>query len=281
VRAAAAVALRRLNWSAATDEEQALFDVATGNIRAAALKGEAALSSLLIELQHHFSCKRRAAAEALEMMNDYRRVKPLLRATSDEDPSVRVWAAHALSQENTHEVRATFGKLLRNPNAHVRLAAAQALANRADPGERSCFVELLRDTNFEVRLTAVQFLAKFPDPQNAQVLLSVLGDPDCDVRHATAKALGLLRSPYTIEALVVALGDEDRLVRQTAETSLEQIDPEWMNSSAAQRAIGKLEAAQERCPPWVRSSIGQVVSRLRAHSPMPNSITAGAVWVQT
>jgi len=280
VRASAATALRRLNWRAGTQEEQALFDVASGNTRAAALKGDAALSSLLIELQHHFSCKRRAAAEALETVSDPKRVRPLLRATNDDDPSVRVWAAHALSQENAHEVRASFGKLLRNPNAHVRLAAAQALASRGDPAERSCFVELLRDSNFEVRLTAVQFLAKFPDPQNTQALLSVLGDADCDVRHAAAKALGILRSPYAMESLVVALGDEDRLVRQAAEASLAQIDPDWLNSAAAQRAIGGLEAAQQKCPAWVRSTIGQVLARLRAQSPIPSTTATGQVWIR-
>src|SRR5262249_6654340 len=142
VRAGAAAALRRLHWHPATDEEQALFDVASGNTRAAALKGDAALSPLLIELQHRFSTKRRAAAEALEVVSDPRRIKPLLTATSDEDPNVRVWAALALKQECAHEVRAALGQLLRNSNPQVRLAAAQALAACEDPVERLRFFEL-------------------------------------------------------------------------------------------------------------------------------------------
>src|SRR5262249_46458825 len=94
VRACAAGGVKALAWTATTDEEQALFDVATGNARAAGLRGDAALKSLLLELQHRFGSQRRAAAEALAAVKDRKRIKPLLSATRDEDTSVRVWAAH-------------------------------------------------------------------------------------------------------------------------------------------------------------------------------------------
>ena len=277
VRACAASALRRLGWTPTNAQERSLFDVASGNVRAAGLRGDAALSALLLELQHRFSCQRRAAAEALESLSDPRRVKPLITATRDEDPTVLVWAAHALSQANTNEVRATLGKLFRNPDAKVRLAAAQALANQGDPADRSYFLELLRDTSFEVRLTAVQFLARFPDPQNAQALLSVLSDFDADVRHAAAKALGILGSPDAIEGLVAALGDEDKLVREAAEVSLNEIDPDWAHSATAQRAIGQLEASQRDCAPWVRAAIIQVLARLRTPIPQ-SSVPPAPLW---
>jgi HEAT repeat protein len=279
IRACAASALRRMGWTPANAQERASFEVARGNIRGAGLRGNAAVGALLLELQHRFSCQRRAAAEALESLTDPRRVKPLLSAMKDEDTSVLVWAAHALSQENSNEVRATLGKLFRNPDPRVRLAAAQALANQGDPADKSFFLELLRDTSFEVRLIAVQFLASFPDPQNTPALLSMLSDYDADVRHAAAKALGMLRSRDAIERLVVGLGDEDRLVRQAAEASLDQIDPDWAHSACAQRAISVLEATQHDCQPWVRAAINQVLARIRTPTPQ-SGVTSAPLWVR-
>ena len=95
-RASAGAALRSLGWVPATAEERALFEVAIGNARAAALGGEAAVDPLVSELRHDTSFARRSAAEALEGLHDTRRIKPLLSAANDSDPTVRVSAIHAL-----------------------------------------------------------------------------------------------------------------------------------------------------------------------------------------
>src|SRR5439155_11427394 len=100
MRAAAAGALRRLAWKPSTREEQALFEIALGNTRAAAFAGEAALQPLVTELKHDTSFQRRAAAEALANVNDPRRIQPLLAAARDPDATVRVSAIHALGKEN-------------------------------------------------------------------------------------------------------------------------------------------------------------------------------------
>src|SRR5258708_4267457 len=52
VRTSAAMALRNLSWRPPNGDEQALFEVALGNARAAALHGEAAIPPLVTELKH-------------------------------------------------------------------------------------------------------------------------------------------------------------------------------------------------------------------------------------
>ena len=81
-----------------------LFDVALGHTRAAAFAGQAAVKALVGELKHDTSFKRRAAAEALEDVDDPRATQPLLAALNDDDPTVRVSAIHALSKDASAEV---------------------------------------------------------------------------------------------------------------------------------------------------------------------------------
>ena len=81
-----------------------VFEVALGHARAAALAGQAAVKALVTELKHDTSFKRRAAAEALEDVDDPRTTQPLLAALKDEDPTVRVSAIHALSKDASAEV---------------------------------------------------------------------------------------------------------------------------------------------------------------------------------
>ena len=64
-RRAAAAALRSLGWKPSSNEEVALFEVALGHTRTAALAGQASINALVTELKHDTSFQRRAAAEAL------------------------------------------------------------------------------------------------------------------------------------------------------------------------------------------------------------------------
>jgi hypothetical protein len=58
--------------------------------------------------------------------------------------------------------------------------------------------------------------------------------------------------------------DEERTIRQAAELALAQIDPAWPQSEAAQRAGARLEASINNSPSWVRSTISQVLAKLRS-----------------
>ena len=263
-RAKAGAALRDLGWTPINTDDHALFEVAIGNARAAAFRGESAIDPLVSELRHDTSFARRSAAAALEGVQDPRRVQPLLVAIRDADPTVRVTAIHALASEDSKPVVDAVLKALRDSEACVRLAAAQVLAKRDTPDFVPAFFSLVADGNFEVRLACIQYLERFAHPQITEALAKFLSDRDSDVRLAAAKALGVSRDPSAVEALVIALVDEERAIRQSAESSLNSIDPNWPHSEAAQRAALRLEAWIGTCPAWVRSSISQVLAKLRS-----------------
>src|SRR6185369_4805696 len=84
VRSSAVIALRNLGWQPSTREEQALYDIATGNVLAAAGGNDIAADPEIKELKQDTTFIRRAVAEALECVDDPRRIKPLLRALGDK-----------------------------------------------------------------------------------------------------------------------------------------------------------------------------------------------------
>ena len=264
VRVRAGFALRNLGWQPSTSEEQARFDIALGNPRAALRAGEAAVPPLASELNHDTSFQRRATAEALEGVSDPRAVNALLVATGGSDPSVRISAIYALAKEPSDRVANVLLKTIRDANPQVRLAAAHALTKRADPAHAQHFFNLLQDAHFEVRLAAVKFFARLRDPKTADALVPLLQDADSDVREAAAQALGAVGNADAVEPLVLALVDEERSVRQAAENALNQIDLNWAASAPAQRAAARIESAQQHKCDWVRPVVLQILGRLRA-----------------
>jgi HEAT repeat protein len=267
VRANAAAALKNLGWKPSTQEEAAFFEVATGHTKTAAHAGEAAVVPLVTELGSDTGFLRRAAAEALEGVNDPRRIAPLLAAARDPDPTVRVSAIYALANENSGEVANMLTNSFRDRDPQVRLAAAEVLAKWDDPAYIPCFFDLLADSHFEVRLTAVKFLARRRDPQAAEVMLPLMQDADSDVRLTVAQALGAVGNPVAIEALVIGLTDEERAVREAAALALEQIDANWASSESAQRATEQLQTSLQDRRAWVRSAAMQVLARVRPADP--------------
>ena len=266
VRQGAALALERMGWRPSSEEEQASYEIALGNTRAASLKGQAAVNPLLSELGDKAESLRRAAAEALEGVDDPRRVKPLLQAAADPEPNVRVSAIHALAKAGGDQVTEVLLRGLRDPDCHVRLAAAVVLGRRDNPEFVPQLIPLLTDSYYEVRLTVVQFLGRVRQPESVPPLLPRLKDSDSDVRIAVAKALGEIGSPDAIEALVMALIDDEKTVRHFAGLSLNQIDANWTQSEAAKRACAALEKSMQDRPAWVRASVSDVINKLRQGS---------------
>jgi HEAT repeat protein len=143
------------------------------------------------------------------------------------------------------------------------------LGKRPEPELVPHFFGPLEDTHFEVRLTATQFLGGFRSPEIVEGLVRRLRDTDSDVRLAAVKGLGAIADPGAIEGLVLSLVDEERAIRQAAELSLDQIDPKWPQTEAAQRAGAGLEAALNDKPAWVRAAGLQVLTRLRTGTEGP------------
>jgi HEAT repeat protein len=271
VRIAAAAALRALGWRPSTPEEVALFEIALGNTPSA-VSAEDPASVPPAGGVEETSFYRRMAAEDLKQRSDPARIKSLLADLQSGDLLVRVSAVHDLGHINEPQITAVLLRLFRHADTEVRLAAAQAVAARDDapPGH---FLGLLQDPNYEIRLTAVKFLGRIRHKQIGEVLFPLLADPKLEVRQATATALGLIGNPSAIESLVVSLADEDEQMRLVAERALEQIDPAWMHTDAAQNARSRLEALfSEREP-----SDGWVVELALGRLPPPPE-GASDVW---
>jgi HEAT repeat protein len=265
VREATAKSLRRLGWKPSTNQELAGFESALGKTRVAAGSRASALDDVLDELKDDTSF-RRAAMEAKEA-NDPSKIAPLLQSLNDPDPSVRVSAITSLETELDETVTMELLKKFRDHDKNVRLVAAQVLARRPQP-PAAHFLPLLKDENFEIRAAAVHFLGRLVHPALADRLIPLLTDKDNDVRHATAKVLGEMGAPEAIESLVIALADEDKLVRAAAEYSLQQIDPDWAQTTSALRAANELETFLDLRPAWVRSAIIHMLEKIRGVSPL-------------
>lgn len=271
VRIAAAGALRAIGWRPSTPEEVALFEIALGNTPSAVSAGNGASVPTTNGGIEDTSFYRRMAAEDLKQRNDPARIKTLLADLQNGDLLVRVSAVHDLGQIGEPQITEVLLRLFRHRDTEVRLAASQAVAAREDapPGH---FLGLLQDPNFEIRLTAVKFLGRIRHKQIAEVLFPLLADPNLEVRQATATALGLIGNPSAIESLVVSLADEDEHMRLVAERALEQINPAWMHTEAAQNARPRLEALfSEREP-----SDGWVVELALGRLPPPHTGADGA-----
>ncbi len=173
-------------------------------------------------------------------------------ATASPDPNPGEFQAAALLDK------------LADPDANARLAAAQALEQQANPAHLTHFLTLLADDHFEVRLTAIQYLGRLGDPATAQALIARLADPDDDVRRAAAGVLGTIRNPVALEPLVLSLTDEEAAVRHAAAAALEQIEPRWVRTNAAQRALPRLEALRKDPRPWIAAAAEKVIQALRA-----------------
>ena len=204
------------------------------------------------------------ATATLKEVHDLRRTQSLLKSARAAERSVRRAAIAALGQEPGPSVTATLINSLGDPDARARQAAAQVLQQQANPAHLPHFLTLLADEHFEVRLIAIQFLRRIKDPRVVQALVLRLADSDSDVRRAAAAALGMVRSPVALEPLVLSLKDEEPAVRHAAAAALEEIDPRWVRTDAAQSAIPRLEALRGDPRPWIATAAETVLEKLRA-----------------
>jgi hypothetical protein len=170
--------------------------------------------------------RRKRSAEDLGKMWSPEALPPLVRALSDDDPSVRASAATALGGTwNEGALAPLAGALLSDQAPHVREAAARALGETWSEGAvRPLSQALLRDPNRSVRQAAAGALGEIGGLDSVRSLESALSDRDLSVREQVAQALGRTGSPRAIEVLSVVLWrDKDPWVRQRAADSLQKI----------------------------------------------------------
>jgi HEAT repeat protein len=184
---------------------------------------------------------RAKAARQLGATGNRKAVPGLIRALTDEDPSVRIDVAGALG--------ALAHPAAVEPLAKSLAGLARAARNRRGGADRS--FEL---AEYEALSTA---LGKF-GPAALTSLVRLLGSEDGETRRWTAHALGLIKDPQAIPALAERLGDNRSEVRRAVATALGEI------GDAA--AFSPLQKALTSRDPETRRAVVQAIGAIGGNS---------------
>ncbi len=151
-----------------------------------------------------------------------RAVAALIRAISDEDPSVRLSGAETLGKlQDPRAVQALIQALRQDPDPKVRAMAAWALGEIEDPAAVSALSAALReDDDREVRVQAAEALGNIEDVSAIGALGDAVGDPTVEVRRAAVEALGNMDDARVVPLVIPSLRDDDVEVRRSAAHAL-------------------------------------------------------------
>jgi len=152
-----------------------------------------------------------AAIEALGQIGDLRAVDPLLKSLESKDKWVRRAAAKALEEM---EDKAIIQPLMRHllleneDDAEVRRSAAKALARMHPVEAIESLAQALKDPSLGVRLDAGYALGRIGEPA-IDVLIKARHDEDSKVRDSAVAALGNIGGKEVISQLISILRDEN------------------------------------------------------------------------
>lgn len=239
--------------------------VVEGDFAQATHRGEAPLRSLLASLKDQRNPDRCRVVETLSRIGGKQVVGPLLAALQDQDPHLRVAVLEALARVQDKEAKEAgepILSVLKDKEPVVRAAAAATLGTLGDSGALHGLLPLLNDTNPSVRKETAAAVGRLRQPYAVDPLVKALGDSDCDVREAVATALGHIGERLAIQYLVVILADPQPSVRKASVDALRNIDPQWLCSSEARRAIPALTAALSSRDRGVRQGALDILRRL-------------------
>ena len=262
VRGQIAHTLRSMGWTTEEPKLRAVFLVSLGDLEAAAVIGSVAIPPLLHLLKNGVYHQRIKVIELLGSLEDSSIVKPLMDALKDSDPIVQSAAADALGRIGDGRCVEPMIRLLNSPVTALKRSIAGALGRLCDERAASPLARLLDDPNWEVRSEAAQSLSKMRDCSVEESLIRKLNDKDTEVRQTIVGLLGRRGTASSIEHLIGALTDEHANIRTTAEKALQQIDPLWHRTEAAQRAMPFLREQLRHHEYWVRQSAANVLTAL-------------------
>jgi HEAT repeat protein len=239
VRNIAASLLELLGWEPASDGERARHAIAKLRWEQAVSLGPAAIEPLIAALKDKESAVRKAAADALGLLNwqpqsDYHhallavanqqweRVKsfgvasigPLIAALKDEDKNIRHEAARTLDG---------LGRNILSPAQRALCLIAMGSWSKAQSIGKDAvkpLIAALGSQDKSVRQHAISSLGGVPHSEAVKPLVTLLKDGDDDARLSAAKALWQIRYARAVEPLALALKDESSEVRKTAAAAL-------------------------------------------------------------
>ncbi|MBI4615170.1 MAG: HEAT repeat domain-containing protein [Planctomycetes bacterium] len=186
-------------------------------------------SALVRILQEGQPNERRIAAMALGFGRDSRALSPLIEATRDADPDVRIHALQSIGV--LHDPETPVEPVLacmEDPDPGVRAAACFCLGGIVPPkSDKGALVPLLKatqDPDARVRAHAVVSLGFLGNHMATKTVVSnSLFDENWLVRRNACAALGRIKDQRAVVPLVERLDDENEEVRLMAEEALHQI----------------------------------------------------------
>lgn len=208
------------------EPRQALLSWSRG---ASALPPKMALEKLKETLSGGDPAERRAAVEALVLVDGVEAAELAGMALADEDPWVRLSAVRTLSDLRAPSARplarTSLLYALRAPDAPVRAAAVRALAQLDEPLDRETVSRLAHDESAEV-LAATVARIRPGDGEHATVVLdAAAASPDPEVQKEVVRAIVRAGDPraerWLLERLTHAAWD----VRREAALGLATLGP--------------------------------------------------------
>jgi HEAT repeat protein/S1-C subfamily serine protease len=165
--------------------------------------------------------------DALGQIGDTRAVEPLLKAMESEDRWIRRAAAAALEKMNDERViKPLMWHLLEDneEDTEVRRSAAKALARMRPLEAIESLAQALKDSSLGVRLEAGYALGRIGEPA-IDVLIEARHDADSRVRDSAVAALGNIGGRRARSQLTSILEDENEesTVKLTAIQALSKI----------------------------------------------------------
>jgi len=202
--------------------------------------------------------ERGAAALAAGRAHDSSLVAALGTAAKDARPEMRWRVAYALGRIGDIRGAVALRKLSTDRVEIVRYEAARSLGDVGDSTAAPRLVALLADDSWRVRVNAAHSLGAVRARRDARSLRPLLKDSNAEVRWEAALTLGALRDTAAVPALTAALNDSASGVVQGAAMALLQIE------GAA--AIPVIAPMLDLLPPFLRSGL------MEALGPIPGPL---------
>jgi HEAT repeat protein len=184
--------------------------------------GKPAVVPLVNALTEQNRSVRRYAAYALGKIGDSKAIWPLLACLQDPNDAVRREAAAALRAFCDPTVISHLIAALRDEDIDVRRSTADSLAKLGTDAVLP-LIDALRDKNAGVRMNAAYVLGAIGDARAVAPLIGSLQDLHVDIRRQAAHALGVISDPNAISHLLRTLDDESVAVRGSAANALVNI----------------------------------------------------------
>ena len=200
-------------------------------------------------------------------------VSNLIKATQDENISVRFFARKALDKISMSEkmmISSQEGETipisdrLISPNFRTRLSAVMDIKNKAQKEEddvkteyKSKLIEMLETEDHPfVKASLISSLKYFLEKEEAPILSKFLSDLDNRVRSNTIEAIEYLKAEEAIPSLFSALSDHDNRIRAGAAKALQSFGEE--------KVFSELKKMLESPEEWMKGSAIYALSHIQA-----------------